>query len=184
MSLVERHRAVRISKLLSLGLRHDPAALAITLDSAGWTEVDDVLRGLATHGETVTGDELEEIVASSDKQRFALSPDGARIRANQGHSVKVDLGLPKVEPPEILFHGTVTRFLDPIRRDGLLRRARTHVHLSADVATAQTVARRRAGEQVILRVNALTMHHAGHAFFMSANGVWLTERVPPEFIEV
>ena len=180
---VDRARAIRISKLLSLALRHEPAALGITLDSAGWTDVSAVLRGLASKDEHVTEDELEEIIASSDKQRFALSADGERIRANQGHSVAVDLGLPRREPPEILFHGTVDRFLEAIRREGLVRGARTHVHLSADEATAMIVARRRAGATVLLRVRAREMHETGHAFFVSQNGVWLTERVPPELLE-
>jgi putative RNA 2'-phosphotransferase len=181
---MDRGRAVRVSKLLSLGLRHDPAALGIELDAAGWTDVASVVRGLAAREEHVTADELEEIVATSDKQRFALSPDGARIRANQGHSVEVDLGLPRRAPPEVLFHGTVARFLEPIRREGLLRRARTHVHLSAEVDTANVVARRRVGETVIVRVRARAMHDAGHTFVMSENGVWLTTEVPPEFLEL
>jgi putative RNA 2'-phosphotransferase len=173
---------VRISKLLSLGLRHEPGALGITLDDTGWTSVEAVLRGLAARGESIDAEELEEIVATSDKQRFALSGDGTRIRANQGHSVAVDLGLPPTTPPEILFHGTVRRFVDAIRAQGLLRRARTHVHLSAETATAATVAGRRAGDAVILHVRARSMHDAGHAFYRSANGVWLTEHVPPAFL--
>ncbi len=181
---MDRARATRISKLLSLALRHEPAALGITLDGAGWTDVSAVLDGLAARGERVTDEELEEIVAESDKQRFALSADGERIRANQGHSVEVDLGLAASEPPQVLFHGTVDRFLEPIRRDGLVRGARTHVHLSADAETAAIVARRRAGRRVILRVRARAVHDAGHAFFMSENGVWLTERVPPAFLEI
>jgi putative RNA 2'-phosphotransferase len=176
--------ATRISKLLSLALRHDPSALGLTLDSAGWTDVAAVLIGLAARGTNLTEDELEEIVATSDKQRFALSPDGSRIRANQGHSVNVDLGLPVQEPPELLFHGTVARFLGSIRTNGLLRRARTHVHLSAETETAKVVASRRAGETVLLRVRARAMHAAGHRFFVSNNGVWLTETVPPDFIEL
>jgi putative RNA 2'-phosphotransferase len=180
---MDRGRAIRISKLLSLGLRHDPAALGISLDSAGWTNVSAVLRGLAARNERVSEEELEEIVSTSDKQRFALSPDGERIRANQGHSIDVDLGLPRREPPESLFHGTVDRFVDAIRREGLLRRARTHVHLSEEEDTAQIVARRRAGVTVILRIRARAMRDAGHAFYMSHNGVWLTEKVPPEFLE-
>ena len=181
---MDRSRAIRISKLLSLGLRHEPAALGITLDASGWTDVSAVLRGLAVRDEHVTYDELERIVAESDKQRFALSADGERIRANQGHSVEVDLGLPRKEPPEILFHGTVERFLDSIRREGLVRGARTHVHLSADEATARIVARRRVGAQVILRVRARALNEAGHAFYLSENGVWLTEHVPPRYLEV
>ncbi len=184
LPVVERRRAIRISKLLSLGLRHDPSALGVTLDAAGWADVAAVLSGLAARHEPVTQAELEEIVASSDKQRFALSADGTHIRANQGHSVDVDLGLPRRVPPEILFHGTVVRFLAPIWREGLLRGARTHVHLSSDVEMALIVAQRRSGEIAILRVRARAMHEAGHAFFVSQNGVWLTERVPPEFLDL
>lgn len=177
-------RSVRISKLLSLALRHEPSALGITLDERGWTDTSALLAGLARRGDAVTFDELEEIVATSDKQRFALSPDGARIRANQGHSVAVDLGLSPAVPPELLFHGTVLRFLDAIRSEGLLRRARTHVHLTSNRGTAASVAGRRAGETVILEVRAAEMHQAGHTFVQSDNGVWLTEHVPARFIDV
>jgi len=180
---MDRAQRVRVSKLLSFGLRHDPAALGVQLDSAGWTRVDALLAGLAARGETVTPDELSEVVATSDKKRFALSEDGARIRASQGHSVDVDLALPPVEPPETLFHGTSASVVLAIRRAGLLPGARTHVHLSADVRTAEIVARRREGSHVILRVRAAVMHAAGHAFFCSENGVWLTAHVPPAFLE-
>ena len=180
---MDRDRAVRISKILALALRHDPAALGLALDAAGWADVDGVLAGLAKRGEVVTEAELEEIVATSDKQRYALSPDGARIRANQGHSIDVDLGLVPAVPPAILFHGTVERFLEAILREGLRRGARTHVHLSADERTAAKVAARRAGPTVILRVRAGAMHEDGLALFRSDNGVWLTEHVPPRYLE-
>lgn len=181
---MDRARAVRISKTLALALRHDPASLDIVLDGAGWTSVDAVLAGLAKSGEIVTRDELEEVVRTSDKRRYAISDDGDRIRANQGHSVDVDLGLSAREPPETLFHGTVERFLDSIRATGLEPRARVHVHLSADLRTAEIVAARREGPSVILRVRAGDMHRAGHVFFLSENGVWLTAAVPPEFLEL
>lgn len=180
---MDRARQVRVSKLLSLGLRHDPAALSLKLDPAGWTSVDAVLAGLLARGETISRDELEHVVRTSDKQRFALSEDGLRMRANQGHSVGMDLGLPPREPPPLLFHGTSARVLDAIGREGLVRGSRTHVHLSADVRTAEIVARRREGPHVILRVRAADMHVTGHAFFLSENGVWLTPHVPAEFIE-
>ena len=180
---VERRRAVHLSKLLALALRHDPSVLGLTLDARGWADVDAVLAGLAKQGEALTRDELEDLVAGSDKQRYALSPDGARIRANQGHSIDVDLELPQKAPPAVLFHGTVARFVPSIRAKGLLRGARTHVHLSVDEKTANVVASRRAGEQVLLRVRAADMHRAGHAFYRSENGVWLTGHVPPEFLE-
>jgi putative RNA 2'-phosphotransferase len=181
---MERDRAVRISKLLALGLRHDPSALAITVDAQGWADVEAVLRGLANKDLEVSRDELEDVVETSDKQRYALSADGEKIRANQGHSIDVDLGLASAAPPAVLYHGTAARFLDSIRESGLVRGARTHVHLSVDVKTAEIVAKRRAGPHVILSVRASAMHEAGHTFFLSANGVWLTERVPPEFLEV
>ncbi len=179
-----RDRAVRVSKLLALGLRHDPSALGLSVDAHGFADVDNVLRGLAANGENVTRDELEEIVATSDKQRYALSADGEKIRANQGHSIDVDLGLAPAAPPATLHHGTSMRFLDSIKASGLVRGARTHVHLSVDLKTAEIVAKRRAGPHVILTVRASAMHEKGHTFFRSANGVWLTERVPPEFLEI
>jgi putative RNA 2'-phosphotransferase len=180
---VDRARAVRISKLLSFALRHDPAALGLTLDAAGWTAVDDVLSALARRGELASREDLEEIVRTSDKQRFALSPDGARIRANQGHSVDVDLGLPPREPPPRLYHGTVARFVEGIRASGLLPGERRHVHLSVDERTARAVAARRKGAAVILRVRADEMHRDGHVFHVSENGVWLTAHVPSRYLD-
>ncbi len=173
--------SVRISKFLSLVLRHDPSRIGITLDEAGWVDVDVLLAAAAAHGVTLSRDGLRELVASSDKQRFALSADGTRIRANQGHSVPVDLQLPPREPPERLYHGTVEAALDGIRAQGLVRRARHHVHLSPDLETATKVGARR-GAPVILTVLAADMHAAGHTFYCSANGVWLTEHVPARFI--
>ncbi|HWU91151.1 MAG TPA: RNA 2'-phosphotransferase, partial [Kofleriaceae bacterium] len=173
--------SVRVSKFLSLVLRHDPARIGITLDDAGWTDVDALLTAASAHGVLLTRDELREIVASSDKQRFALSPDGARIRANQGHSVPVDLQLAACEPPALLYHGTVEAALPGIREEGLVRGARHHVHLSADVETATKVGRRR-GAPVILTIRAADMHAAGHAFYRSENGVWLVDRVPARFL--
>ena len=172
---------VRTSKFLSLVLRHDPGRIGLVLDEAGWAEVDALLAAAAAHGVPLTREELREIVATSDKKRFALSSDGARIRANQGHSVEVDLQLPPCEPPERLYHGTVDAALPGIREQGILRGQRHHVHLSADVPTAEQVGRRR-GAPVILTVRAADMHAAGHLFYQSANGVWLTEQVPARFI--
>jgi putative RNA 2'-phosphotransferase len=173
--------SVRTSKFLSLVLRHDPGRIGIRLDEAGWVSVDELLAAAAAHGVALTREGLREIVATSDKQRFALSADGARIRANQGHSVEVDLQLPPREPPERLYHGTVEEALPGIREQGLLRGARRHVHLSLDVDTATKVGRRR-GEPVILTVRAADMHAAGHVFYRAENGVWLTEHVPARFI--
>lgn len=180
---MNRTRAIRLSKLLSLALRHEPSVLGLSLDAGGWVDIEAVLRGLAAKAELVTYEELEAMVASSDKQRFALSANGEKIRANQGHSVSVDLGLVPRQPPPVLFHGTVDRFHESILRSGIVSGARTHVHLSSDEETAQTVARRRAGTPIILRIRALELHGAGGIFFVSENGVWLTPHVPPTFIE-
>jgi uncharacterized protein (TIGR02452 family) len=172
---------VRISRFLSLVLRHDPGRIGIALDDAGWTDVTALLAACAAHGVAIRRDELAALVASSDKQRFALSPDGERIRANQGHSVEVDLQLAPAEPPATLFHGTVEAALASIRAQGLVRGQRHHVHLSSDLATATRVGGRR-GKPVVLTIRAGDMAAAGHTFYRSANGVWLVDHVPPEFI--
>jgi putative RNA 2'-phosphotransferase len=179
--VIERQRAIRISKYLSLVLRHDPSAADITLDPEGWVAVDELLAGAARRGFTFTRTELDEVVRTSDKQRFAFSPDTRRIRASQGHSVDVDLGLSPETPPAVLYHGTIEAFMPSIQAAGLEKRARQHVHMSADVATARRVGSRR-GQPVILEIAAADMHAAGFHFYRSANGVWLTDEVPPHYI--
>jgi putative RNA 2'-phosphotransferase len=171
-----------LSKFLSFVLRHEPGAIGITLDRSGWVEIDHLLEQCRAHGKPLTRELLETIVATSPKQRFAISEDGRRIRASQGHSIEVDLGYAPATPPAQLFHGTVPSSLASIRATGLQKRERHHVHLSPDVATARTVGMRR-GTPVVLRIAAGRMHGDGHVFFLSANGVWLTERVPPGYIE-
>lgn len=173
---------VKLSKFLSLVLRHRPQSIGISLDAAGWVEVDVLLAALARHGRALGRAQLAALVAGSDKQRFALSEDGTRIRANQGHSVQVELGLEPWPPPARLYHGTVAAALPGIRAHGLEKRTRHHVHLSADRQTAVKVGGRR-GAPVILVVRAAEMAAAGHTFYCSANGVWLTESVPPEYLE-
>jgi len=175
--------SIATSKFLSYVLRHEPAKVGIVLDEAGWTDVPALLAALAAHGHPLTFDELAELVASSDKQRFTLSPDGARIRANQGHSVDVQLGLTPREPPARLYHGTVATHLASIRAHGLRKGARHHVHLSADVETARKVGSRR-GKPVVLTIRAAELAAAGHAFYRADNGVWLTEHVPPAYLEL
>jgi putative RNA 2'-phosphotransferase len=169
------------SKFLSLVLRHQPETIGVTLDPNGWIEVDVLLEAMDRHGRKLSREDLERLVRESDKQRFALSENGKRIRANQGHSVEVDLALIPQTPPEVLYHGTVDRFLDSILGTGLRKGDRHHVHLSASVETAQKVGERR-GKPVILEVLSGDMHRAGHEFFLSNNGVWLVDRVPPPFI--
>lgn len=172
---------VSASKFLSLILRHRPDAIGLALDDAGWADIDDILR-LAPPDLRLTRERIDRAVAENGKRRFAISDDGTRIRARQGHSIEVDLQLPAVAPPARLYHGTATRFVASIRRDGLVKRDRRHVHLSADAGTATTVGARH-GRPTVLVVRAGEMAAAGHAFFLSENGVWLTDAVPVEFID-
>lgn len=174
---------VRISKRLSFVLRHRPDSVGLTLDHAGWVDVDDLLAGLARSGLRLTRTELAAVVAGNDKQRFAFDDSGSRIRASQGHSVAVALGYRSEIPPDVLFHGTVQRFLPAILAEGLRPGNRHAVHLSPDVATATAVGGRR-GRPVVLRVDAAAMVADGMGFTRSANGVWLTDAVPARFLTV
>ena len=175
------YTAVRLSKFLSRVLRHDPASIGLMLDAQGWGDVNELLAGAKRAGVPLTLERLKQVVAENDKQRFTLSADDRHIRANQGHSIPVDLGLEPVVPPERLYHGTADRFVDAIRREGLLPRRRNHVHLSPDEATATRVGARH-GRPVVLVIEAARLHRAGHVFYLAENGVWLTDRVPPEYI--
>lgn len=170
-----------ISKKLSYVLRHRPDSIDIALDAAGWVAADTLLAALVRSGTTLTRAELEHIVETNDKKRFAFSADGSMIRAVQGHSTPVTLDHPAAVPPELLYHGTVERFLPDILRDGLKPGARHDVHLSPDEATARRVGARR-GQPVILVIQTGAMHRDGHAFQIADNGVWLTPHVPPRYI--
>jgi putative RNA 2'-phosphotransferase len=173
----------RTSKLLSYILRHRPDQAGITLDLQGWVAVDALLAGLSARGTAITRADLDRIVAADSKQRYAYSDDGTRIRASQGHSVDIDLGYEPAVPPALLYHGTAERNLESILATGLDRRERHHVHLSAAVATARQVGGRH-GRPVVLHVDAARMHADGFAFFVTANGVWLVDRVPPAYLRV
>jgi putative RNA 2'-phosphotransferase len=173
---------VRTSKFLSLILRHNPGQIGLTLDGEGWADVDELLMAAVRSGVQIDRSILERVVAENDKKRFAFNPDGTRIRANQGHSVPVELGLVPQVPPEILYHGTASRFLDSIRREGLRPGQRTHVHLSEDEATAHKVGQRH-GKPAILLIAAGRMLRDGYEFLCSENGVWLTKSVPTEYIQ-
>ncbi|MFI6579392.1 RNA 2'-phosphotransferase [Nocardiopsis sp. NPDC050513] len=174
-------RRVRASKFLSRVLRHDPARAGITLDAQGWTDVRALLDGCRRAGRPITHAELMEVVRTNDKRRFALNADGTRIRASQGHTVLVDLALEPAAPPDLLYHGTVGRFLPAIAAEGLRPMGRHDVHLSADEATARAVGSRR-GSPVVLVVAAGLMHADGHAFRVTDNGVWLVASVPPGYL--
>ncbi|MEO5877459.1 MAG: RNA 2'-phosphotransferase [Streptosporangiaceae bacterium] len=172
---------VKVSRYLSRHLRHRPDSIGLTLGPGGWVTVEALLAACARHRLPITREELEHVVAANDKKRFAFSPDGLRIRASQGHSVPIDLGLVPAEPPPLLFHGTVATHLDQIRDEGLKPMNRHDVHLSADTQTAVGVGSRR-GRPVVLTIDAAAMAAAGHLFRVSDNGVWLVPSVPPEFI--
>jgi putative RNA 2'-phosphotransferase len=173
---------IKTSKFLSLILRHEPERIGLKLGEAGWIGVDELLRAVNQHSVPLTLEQLKHIVATSDKKRFAFSEDGLRIRASQGHSVEVDLQYEPQAPPELLYHGTATRFLDSIRKDGLQRMERHDVHLSAETKVTVQVGSRH-GKPVLLIIRAGEMHQAGHVFRHSANGVWLVNQVPAQFIE-
>jgi len=175
---------VRISKFLSKHLRHDPAGLGLVLGPGGWVEVATLLAACARKGVVISRAQLAAVVAGSDKQRFAMTPDGQQIRANQGHSVEVDLQLePASEVPAALYHGTGAQAVEVILREGLRRMARHHVHLSPDVETARRVGGRH-GRPVVLVVDTAAMRAAGAVFYCSEHGVWLTEAVAPGFLRV
>lgn len=173
------------SKLLSLTLRHRPQVLHLNLDAQGWTDTDTLIsnfNAFNNRGMVLDHALLKEVVENNNKKRFAFNESGSKIRANQGHSIPIDLAYEPVRPPEELYHGTARRFLTAIYKEGLLKRKRHHVHLSADLETARDVGQRH-GKPVILVVKALEMHNAGIPFYCSENGVWLTEQVLPQYFE-
>jgi len=180
---MEARNLVRISKYLSKHLRHEPQRLGLQLEPSGWVSVDALLAACAADRFPITRDELVEVVRNNDKQRFAFDPTQTRIRASQGHSTPVDLQLEPAKPPAILYHGTPSRNVEVILRNGLSKMARHHVHLSATVATAELVGKRR-GRPVVLVVDAEAMDRDGFVFYCSANGVWLTDHVPPKYLRL
>lgn len=169
------------SKLLSLILRHDPGKAGLTLGPGGWVAIEHLLAGLTQLGKPMTRAELDQLVTRNDKKRFTISEDGTQIRAAQGHSVPIALDLKPVTPPDLLYHGTATRFLPAIQDAGLKPMSRRHVHLSPDTQTATKVGARH-GTPVILRVPAARMAADGFDFFQADNGVWLTAQVPPTYL--
>ena len=172
------------SKFLSLVLRHQPELIGIALDKNGWVDINVLLEAANQFGREISRALLDEVVFANEKQRFAFSPDGLRIRANQGHSIAgVDLALAPSEPPVRLFHGTVAKFLDSIHANGLQKMQRQHVHLSATTETAVIVAKRR-GTPTVIEVRALAMFEAGFDFYLAANGVWLTNHVPQAYLQM
>lgn len=169
------------SKFLSYVLRHDPAAANVKMHEGGWVSVSDLLKGMKEAGRPVSFEQLQNIVDSDSKSRYAFSKDKSMIRASQGHSVDVDLGYQPQKPPAELFHGTATRFMESILQKGLIPGSRHHVHLSSDTETAYKVGKRH-GSPIVLRIDAKQMDEDGIKFYCSDNGVWLTDRVLPKYI--
>lgn len=181
----EERRLERLSKFISMILRHKPQVIGITLDEHGWADVDELIKGINETGEEVkfSKDTLEIIVKTDKKQRYSFSQDKTLIRANQGHSIPVDVELEKKEPPKVLYHGTGVKSVKAIQEQGLLPMERLYVHLSIDVKTATNVGKRH-GTPVIFQVNTEQMQKDGYDFFQSVNGVWLTKEVPAKYLEL
>ncbi|MEL6253085.1 MAG: RNA 2'-phosphotransferase [Bacteroidota bacterium] len=179
--MLTKKEEIKHGRFLSMVLRHKPEVIDIQLDTQGWVEIKDLLAKLKDYGRPISKSDLVQIVENNNKKRYVISDDGKRIRASQGHSIDIELEYSPMEPPEMLYHGTADRFLHSIFKTGLDKRKRHHVHLSADLDTASQVGKRH-GKLVILKVAAAEMHKAGHKFYCTPNGVWLTESVPVEFL--
>lgn len=175
-------RLVKISKYLSKHLRHTPEQIGLQLAPGGWVVVDELLTACKQHSFSINRSELNQVVATNDKQRFSFDSTGNLIRANQGHSVEVDLQLEPAIPPNVLYHGTGHRAVEAILREGLRKMSRHHVHLSTEISTAKKVGERH-GRPVVFTVNAAAMYEEGYTFYCSENGVWLVDRVPPEYLQ-
>ncbi|NEQ46068.1 MAG: RNA 2'-phosphotransferase [Leptolyngbya sp. SIOISBB] len=178
---MDKHSA-KLSKFLSLILRHKPQVIGLQLDANGWADVEQLIDLVNQHGIAISYELLDALVQKNDKQRFTFNADHTKVRANQGHSLSVDLDLVAEQPPRILFHGTATRFLSSIREKGLLPGSRQHVHLAAEELDAIRVGQRH-GHPVVLVIQANTMCQAGYQFYCAKNGVWLAERIPPQYIQ-
>ncbi len=171
-----------LSKFISLILRHHPEAVNIQLDEHGWADVEELIAGIKKTGKRINRELLEEIVWTDQKQRYSFNEDKTLIRANQGHSISVDVELKELEPPALLYHGTAVGFLDSIQKEGLKPMGRLYVHLSKDVETALNVGRRH-GKPVVLKIRSGDMYRDGQLFYMSENGVWLTKRVDTKYFQ-
>lgn len=179
--MINNSRLIKISKYLSRHLRHQPDRIGIKLAPGGWVAVDEVLAACKKHQFSISGAELNEVVANNDKKRFSFDSTGTLIRANQGHSVEVDLQLEPIFPPNVLYHGTSAGAVESILQTGLDKMSRHHVHLSSDITTAKAVGARH-GKPVVFAVDVAAMHKAGFIFYCSDNGVWLVDHVPPEYL--
>lgn len=180
--MIDKKQHTKLSRFLSLVLRHKPEEIGLNLDTNGWADVKELITKMNAYGKAIDFETLELIIDTNDKKRFSLSEDKTRIRANQGHSIKIDLGYEAKIPPAVLYHGTGSKFVDSIYKSGIKKKNRHHVHLSPDIATARTVGQRH-GQPVIFEVATGLMHKEGFVFYESENGVWLTEEVPVRFLK-
>jgi putative RNA 2'-phosphotransferase len=184
MENVQNNSHVKTSKFLSLILRHSPETIHLSMDTNGWVNIHELIVNANKYKNIhLTVDLIKTIVANNDKQRFIISEDGKKIRANQGHSITVNLELESKIPPDILYHGTASRFLDSIMKNGLKPMSRQYVHLSQTEEVAITVGKRH-GEPIILHIDAKKMNEEGHKFYLSENKVWLADGVPAKYIKV
>jgi putative RNA 2'-phosphotransferase len=175
-------RSMKISRYLSKYLRHQPESIGIKLAPGGWVMVDELLNACLQNNFPITQHELVEVVATNDKKRFSFDSTGTLIRANQGHSVPIDLQLTPVTPPDVLYHGTGHKSVELILQTGITKMSRHHVHLSQDIATAEMVGKRH-GRPIVFAVDAAAMHQVGYIFYCSDNGVWLVDHVPVEYLQ-
>lgn len=170
-----------LSKILSYILRHHPEAFDVKMDSHGWVNVDELISQMRKNGKIINREILDRIVRENDKQRYSYNENKTKIRANQGHSIPVDLDLLPVTPPDILYHGTAEAYLDSIRKNGIMKMSRNHVHLSIDTETAFEVGSRH-GKPVILVIDTKRMYNEGLNFYLSENNRWLCEHIPFEYV--
>ena len=181
LSMINENEITRLSKFISLVLRHKPETIGLILDENGWAGTTTLIDRMNRRGVKITKELLEHVVATNAKKRFSFNEDKTKIRANQGHSIDIDLQLTAVQPPPVLYHGTSERSIDSILQNGLQKRNRKQVHLSADIETAINVGKRH-GKPVVLIVEAAKMHIEGFEFYVAANGVWLTDNVPSRYL--
>ena len=179
--MINEQEGTKISKFLSLVLRHKPETIGLVLDSQGWTDVDILIQRINGNGVSLNMETLKHIVETNPKKRFAFNESFTKIRANQGHSVEIELGYHAQKPPLVVYHGTAQKNVEKILELGLLKGDRHHVHLSVDIQTAISVGQRH-GKPVVFEVQAEKMYGDGFEFFLSNNGVWLTDHVPAKFL--
>ncbi|HGT0205763.1 TPA: RNA 2'-phosphotransferase [Clostridioides difficile] len=173
----------KLSIFISLILRHKPETIGIKLDDYGYADVNELIEKINNTGRNINIEILEQIVKEDNKQRYSFNDDRSKIRANQGHSINVNVELRELEPPKYLYHGTATRFLDNIKNEGIIKQSRLYVHLSRDIDIAVKVGKRH-GTPVILKINTGKMYENGYKFHLSENNVWLCEYIPFKYVEI